>query len=64
MSVRFGYDWIGTQTRRVIAKTMTKSNSITELYPIPAVPFMDRFSEYTKIPKMKESVHAPGLAFY
>jgi len=64
MSVRFGYDWIGTQTRRVIAKTMTKSNSITELYPIPAVPFMDRFSEYTKIPKMKESTHAPGLAYY
>jgi len=43
---------------------MTKSNSITELYPIPAVPFMDRFSEYTKIPKMKESTHAPGLAYY
>ena len=64
MSVRFGYDWIGAQTRKVIARTMTKSNSITELYPIPPVPFMDRFSQYTKIPKMKESAEAPGVAFY
>jgi hypothetical protein len=64
MSVRYGYDWIGAQTRRVIAKAMTKSNSITELYPIPAVPFMDRFSQYTKIPKMKESGEAPGMANY
>lgn len=64
MSVRYGYDWIGAQTRKVIARAMTKSNSITELYPIPAVPFMDRFSQYTKIPKMKESGEAPGMANY
>jgi hypothetical protein len=64
MSVRYGYDWIGAQTRKVIARAMTKSNSITDLYPIPAVPFMDRFSQYTKIPKMKESSEAPGMANY
>lgn len=64
MSVRYGYDWIGAQTRKVIVRAMTKSNSITELYPIPAVPFMDRFSQYTKIPKMKESGEAPGMANY
>ena len=64
MSVRYGYDWIGTQTRKVIAKIMTRTNSITELYPIPAVPYMDRFSEYTKIPKMKESSESPGLVYY
>jgi hypothetical protein len=64
MSVRFGYDWIGTQTRKVIQKAYTTSNSVHELYPIPPVPFMDRFSEYTKIPKMKESGTAPGIAYY
>jgi hypothetical protein len=64
MSVRFGYDWIGHQTRKVIARTMTKSNSITELYPIPPIPFMDRFSEFTKIPKMKEQAVAPGVGYY
>jgi hypothetical protein len=63
MSVRFGYDWIGTQTRRVISRAYT-GNSVHQLYPIPPVPFMDRFSEYTKIPKMKENAQAPGMAYY
>lgn len=64
MSVRYGYDWIGAQTRKVIQRAYTSSNSVHELYPIPPVPFMDRFSEYTKIPKMKESSQAPGIAYY
>jgi hypothetical protein len=64
MSVRFGYDWIGTQTRKVIHGVYKRSNSVHELYPIPPVPFMDRFSEFTKIPKMKESGQAPGSAYY
>lgn len=63
MSVRYGYDWIGTQTRRVIQKAYT-GNSVHQLYPIPPIPFMDRFSEFTKIPKMKENGVAPGTVYY
>lgn len=63
MSVRYGYDWIGAQTRRVISRAHA-GNSVHELYPIPPVPYMDRFSEFTKIPKMKESNTAPGYANY
>lgn len=63
MSVRYGYDWIGTQTRKAIRGTYT-GNSVHELYPIPPIPFMDRFSEFTKIPKMKENMVAPGTVYY
>jgi hypothetical protein len=57
MSVRFGYDWIGTQTRKALAKTFNSRHaSVTDLYNIPAVPYMDRFGTFTKIPKMKENV--------
>jgi hypothetical protein len=57
MSVRFGYDWIGSQTRKVLAKTFNSRHaSVTDLYNIPAVPYMDRFGTFTKIPKMKENV--------
>jgi hypothetical protein len=57
MSVRFGYDWIGSQTRKVLAKTFNSRNaSVTDLYNIPAIPYMDRFGTFTKIPKMKENV--------
>jgi hypothetical protein len=47
----------------VIQKAYT-GNSVHQLYPIPPIPFMDRFSEFTKIPKMKESGVAPGMAYY
>lgn len=54
LSFRFGYDWIGYTARKMVANRKG-SSSITELYPIPRVPYMDRFGEYTKIPKMKEN---------
>lgn len=58
MSVRYGYDWIGHQTRRVIARNFNpRTASITDLYSIPATPYMDRFGTFTKIPKMKENIN-------
>ena len=57
MSMRYGYDWIGNTTRKMMIRSgMTRSSSsVTELYNIPSVPYMDRFEAFTKIPKMKEN---------
>lgn len=55
LSLRYGYDWIGNTVRKM---TVNKRDvSITDLYPIPQVPYMDRFGQYTKIPKMKENTY-------
>lgn len=51
MSVRYNYDWIGANVRKLIPHEM----SVTELYPIPSTHYMDRFETYTRIPKMKEN---------
>ena len=56
MSVRYGHDWIGTTTRKMMVQSgLTKSSSVTELFNIPRTPYMDRFGSFTKIPKMKEN---------
>ena len=56
MSMRYGYDWIGNATRKMMVQSgLTRSSSVTELYNIPRVPYMDRFESFTKIPKMKEN---------
>jgi len=56
VSMRYGFDWIGNTTQKVIARTFNPGTvSVTDLYSIPAVPYMDRFGQYTKIPKMKEN---------
>lgn len=58
MSFRYGYDWIGTTTRKMAVRYFNpRDASITDLYSIPRVPYMDRFGEYTKIPKMKENTY-------
>ncbi len=53
LSLKYNYDWIGANVRKLI--TPVRSRSVTDLYPIPATPFMDRFEQYTRIPKMKEN---------
>ena len=56
MSMRYGYDWIGNATRKMMVRSgLTRSSSVTELYTLPRVPYMDRFEAFTKIPKMKEN---------
>ena len=54
LSLRYNYDWIGANVRKFLIPR--ESLSVTDLYPIPTVPYMDRFGIYTKIPKMKENV--------
>jgi hypothetical protein len=39
----------------MVRSGLTRSSSVTELYNIPSVPYMDRFEAFTKIPKMKEN---------
>jgi hypothetical protein len=55
LSLRYNYDWIGSNVRKFVG-TRAGSDSVTELYDIPAVPYMDRFESFTRIPKMKENV--------
>ena len=56
MSMRYGYDWIGVTTRKMMVQSgLTRSSSVTELFNIPRTPYMDRFGTFTKIPKMKEN---------
>lgn len=55
MSVRYGYDWIGTTVRRALHRQHHEGASVTDLYPIPATPYMDRFGSFTKIPRMKQN---------
>jgi len=57
MSVRYGYDWIGTTVRKALHRQHREGASVTELYPIPATPYLDRFGEWTKIPRMKHNTY-------
>jgi hypothetical protein len=53
LSLKYNYDWIGTNVRKMFVPISDRS--VTDLYPIPAVPYMDRFESYTRVPKMKEN---------
>ncbi len=53
LSMRYNYDWIGTKAKQWL---IPSSMSVTDLYPIPTTPYMERFGSYTRIPKMKENV--------
>lgn len=55
MSLRYQYDWIGGTIRKAIHKQHPMGISVTDQYPIPAVPYMDRFGAYTKVPRMKHN---------
>lgn len=57
MSVRYGYDWIGATVRRVMFRRHPEGASVTDMVPIPATPYLDRFGEFTKIPRMKHNVY-------
>lgn len=58
MSMRYGYDWIGNSARKLAVRSgLARSQSITDLYSIPKVPYMDRFGAYTNIPKKKENTY-------
>jgi len=58
MSMRYGYDWIGSATRKVVRRmNPTAMTSITDLYNIPRMPYMDRFGEFTNVPKKKENAY-------
>jgi hypothetical protein len=54
LSLRYNYDWIGTNARKWLLSK--KDLSVTDLYPIPQTHYMDRFESYTRIPKMKENI--------
>jgi len=56
MSIRYGYNWIGNSARKFAVRSgLARSQSVTELYNIPRVPYLDRFGEYTNVPKKKEN---------
>lgn len=53
MSLKYNYDWLGYTIKKVFVPP--QDQSVTDLYPIPTAPYMDRFESYTRIPKMKEN---------
>ena len=53
LSLKYNYDWIGHNIKKVF--TPINQRSVTDLYPIPPTPYLDRFESYTRIPKMKEN---------
>jgi hypothetical protein len=53
MRMKYNYDWIGATAKKWLLPKRT--DSVTDLYPIPTTPYMDRFGQYTKVPKMKEN---------
>jgi hypothetical protein len=53
LSLNYNYDWIGANIRKLIIPV--RQRSVTDLYPIPPTPYLDRFESYTRIPKMKEN---------
>jgi hypothetical protein len=58
MSMRYGYDWIGNSARKMIRRMNPNAmTSVTDLYNIPKMPYMDRFGEFTNVPKKKENVY-------
>jgi len=54
MSLRYNYDWIGANVRKFIVPSTPES--VVDMFPIPSIPYLDRFGSYTRIPKMKENV--------
>jgi hypothetical protein len=54
LSLKYNYDWIGVTTKRWLMPRRGTA-SVTELYPIPKTPYMDRFGSFTRVPKMKEN---------
>jgi len=58
MSMRYGYDWIGNSARKFAVRSgLARSQSVTELFEIPSVPYLDRFGAYTNIPRKKENAY-------
>jgi len=55
ISVRYGYDWIGATVQKVMHRRHREGASVTDMVPIPATPYLDRFGEFTKIPRMKHN---------
>lgn len=55
MSVRYQYDWMGQTVRKMFHRVHPEGYSVTELLPIPSTPYMDRFSQFTKVPRMKHN---------
>jgi len=58
MSIRYGYNWIGNSARKLAVRSgLARSQSVTELFDVPRVPFMDRFGQYTNVPRKKENAY-------
>ena len=56
MSLRYGYNWIGNSARRLAIRSgLVRSQSVTELFDVPKVPYLDRFGQYTNTPRKKEN---------
>ena len=55
MSLRYQYDWMGGAVRKATHRPHWQGQSVTDLLPIPAVPYMDRIGEWTKVPRMKHN---------
>ena len=54
LSLKYNYDWIGVTTKKWLMPRRA-TTSVTDLYPIPATPYMDRIGSFTRVPKMKEN---------
>ena len=58
MSIRYGYNWIGNSARKFALRSgLARSQSVTELFDVPRVPYLDRFGQYTNIPRKKENAY-------
>lgn len=57
VSLRYQYDWIGQTTKKLFRRKHPEGDSVTDLFPIPSTPYLDRFSEYTKVPRMKHNAY-------
>lgn len=58
MSLRYGYNWIGNSARKFAVRSgLASSQSVTELYSIPSVPYLERFGQYTNVPRKKENAY-------
>ena len=55
MSLRYNYDWLGGTIRKAMHRQHPEGRSVTDDYPIPAIPYLDRFGDYTKVPRMKHN---------
>jgi len=58
MSIRYGYNWIGNSARKFAVRTgLARSQSVTELFDVPKVPYLERFGQYTNVPRKKENAY-------